>query len=320
MNAQRSEAQPSSFQGRVQVTGMVLEVRSLSTRSGRPFTGMTVDQAGECFEVYAPAEFATSLQPGQLINVEGPMRQARRRIEMTAHELKLLDADSIGSSAVAMLPKSACPVDALSALQALEVLEFRLPTHLRGFLIRVLLDSRISRPLLQCKASVRHHHAGHGGLLVHSTQLLPVIPALCDSLLPDDSEAWALASLGYLFHDVGKVVTIGSAAYPATLRNLRHESEGLWLLAPHLQWLEERDPASAVVLRYIFDFVATPAAERKQAKYLVADMVVMLDRLSAGADNRRGKSDLLKGLMIRPAANDALYEQEKHSVLPRVEN
>lgn len=67
------------------------------------------------------------------------------------------------------------------------------------------------------------------------------------------------------------------------------------------------------MLRYIFDFVATPAAERKQAKYLVADMVVMLDRLSAGADNRRGKSDLLKGLMIRPAANDALYEQEMHS-------
>lgn len=291
---------------------MVVRVRTLSTRSGRTFVGITVDHAAGCIEVFVPSAAAVGLAPGELIEVEGAMRQDGDRIEVAAEQLQRLNVEAI-ESAVAMLPRSVCPAEARPALEGLATLEQLLPGHLRGFLGCALLDPRVSLPLLRCRASHRHHHACEGGLLIHSTQLLPLIPSLCESLLPGDAGAWALASLGYLFHDIGKVLTIGSAAYPATLRNLRHESEGLWLLAPHLQWLEERDPASAVVLRYVFDFVATPAAERKQAKYLVADMVVMLDRLSAGADNRRGKSDLLNGLMIRPAANDALYEQEKHS-------
>lgn len=111
------------------------------------------------------------------------------------------------------------------------------------------------------------------------------------------------------FHDIGKVVTVGSEAFPALLRNLRHESEGLWLLAPHLGWLETPDFSTAAVLRYIFDFVATPAAERKQAKYLVADMVVMLDRLSAGADRVRGVGDLLPMAVMGMAANDPCYRK-----------
>lgn len=287
---------------------MVLEVKRLRTRSGRPFTGLVVDQCGERFSVYGPAELGVVIQPGHLIEVEGQLRLAGSVTEVAVHRWQSLETSSV-DSAVSLLPASVCPESALPALVALGELERRLPSSLRGFLSRVLLDPRISRPLLRSRASVRHHHAVEGGLLMHSTELLSVIPALSAALLPDEPDAWAYASLGYLFHDIGKVVTVGSEAFPALLRNLRHESEGLWLLASHLGWLETQDFSAAAVLRYIFDFVATPAAERKQAKYLVADMVVMLDRLSAGADRTRGLGDLLPMAVMDMAANDPCYRK-----------
>lgn len=314
---------PRPFVGWLEIKGMILDVVSRKSRSGRPALRMTVDHGGRCYTVYAPLERAANVAPGELIKVGGPFRQTGRQsgtaIEVAANSLERLDLDAI-TRAVSMLPASLCPNHALPSLVLLGALEDRLPDDLRGFLRRVLLDPRVSIPLLSCRASVKHHHACNGGLLVHSTQLLPVIPALCENLLPDDPDAWAFASLGYLFHDLGKLLTIGSTDFPAPLRNLRHESEGLWLMAPHLQWLESRDPASSAVLRYIFDFVATPAAERKQAKYLVADIVVMLDRLSAAADNRRSKHDFMAGWMGRPAANDERYQQGRGPTAARVVN
>jgi hypothetical protein len=308
VNAQAFRNHPSAFDGWIEVVGMVLEVKRLRTRSGRPFTGLVVDQAGERFTVYGPADLGVDIQTGHLIEVEGQLRPAGSVTEVAVHRWQSLETSSV-ESAVSLLPASVCPETALPALSALGKLERRLPSPLRGFLSRVLLDPRISRPFLRSRASVRHHHSVEGGLLMHSTELLPVIPALSAALLPDEPEAWAYASLGYLLHDVGKVLTVGSEAFPAQLRNLRHESEGLWLLAPHLGWLETQDYSAAAVLRYIFDFVATPAAERKQAKYLVADMVVMLDRLSAGADRTRGLGDLLPMEVIGMAANDPCYRE-----------
>jgi len=289
---------------------MVLEVKRLRTRSGRPFTGLVVDQAGERFSVYGPLDLGAGIHPGHLIEVEGQLRQAGSVTEVAVHRWQMVDTSSV-ESAVSLLPASVCPQSALPGLVALGELERRLPFPLRGFLWRVLLDPRISRPFLRSRASVRHHHAVEGGLLMHSTELLSVIPALSAALLADESEAWAwaYASLGYLLHDIGKVLTVGSEAFPAQLRNLRHESEGLWLMAPHLGWLETQDFSAAAVLRYIFDFVATPAAERKQAKYLVADMVVMLDRLSAGAARQRGLGDLLPMAVMGMAANDPCYRK-----------
>lgn len=308
MNSQAFKNQPSAFEGWVEVVGMVLEVKRLRTRSGRPFTGLVVDRSGERFSVYGPADLGAVIHPGHLVEVEGPQRQAGSVIEVAMNRCQMVDTSSV-ESAVSLLPASVCPKSALPGLAALGELERRLPFPLRGFLARVLLDPRISRPFLRSRASVRHHHAVEGGLLMHSTELLSVIPAVSAALLPDEPEAWAYASLGYLLHDVGKVLTVGSEAFPAQLRNLRHESEGLWLMAPHLGWLETQDFSAAAVLRYIFDFVATPAAERKQAKYLVADMVVMLDRLSAGADRTRGFADLLPMAVMGMAANDPCYRK-----------
>ncbi|MGC8473939.1 MAG: TatD family hydrolase, partial [Candidatus Dormibacteria bacterium] len=43
---------------------------------------------------------------------------------------------------------------------------------LSGFLRSVLLDPAIGLPFLRCRASVSHHHADVGGLLMHSTEML----------------------------------------------------------------------------------------------------------------------------------------------------
>lgn len=315
MTVRQEEGRPIRITPRfnhiVRLEGIILEISTLQGRSGRQLLRLTMEWDSRCYQVYVPRDKADHLMVGQLIRVAGTSRINGSVIEVACEVLEYLDVDSM-PSAVALLPLSRCPQGAQKSIPILNELEHSLPNGLRRFMIRVLLDPRITLPLLTCKASTAHHHAAEGGLLMHSTQMLPTIRPLCAALLPQEPEAWAYASLGFLFHDIGKLMTVGSGAYRPARRGLRHESEGLWLLAPHLEWLDGFDPTSSAVLRYIFDFVATPAADRRQAKYLVADIVVMLDRLSAGADNRRGKADLLRRALGMGAANDATYSLKHH--------
>lgn len=195
--------------------------------------------------------------------------------------------------AASLLPVRRCPEIARPALARLAQLERELPPPLDQFLRYLLLDPRITLPILSCRASVHHHHAYPGGLLVHSTEQLSRAADLAHAVLPDDDWAPHLCQLAYLLHDVGKLYSVGTerrSLYPFAER---HELLTIELLAPHLRWLELRDPALAAGLRHVFGYLATPAQSRRPADYAIAEIVQNLDQLSAASFNRRDLNHLL---------------------------
>jgi 3'-5' exoribonuclease len=197
-------------------------------------------------------------------------------------------------SATALLPLRHCPEAAWSALERLEQLERELPYPLDAFLRRVLLDPAIGLPLLRCRASVRHHHAYVGGLLVHSTNMLDLANELTCRIIPNDHWSPFLAQLGYLLHDLGKLRTVGELRRPQYALAVPHEFATIELLAPHLRWLEQRDLALAVALRHLFSFLAIPARARTTPNHVVAEVVEKLDQLSAATHNQRDLAHLLE--------------------------
>ncbi|EQD75822.1 metal dependent phosphohydrolase, partial [mine drainage metagenome] len=160
-------------------------------------------------------------------------------------------------SATALLPRRRCPDIALPGSNACANWK-ALPDPLSGFLRNVLLDPAIGLPLLRCRASVSHHHADVGGLLMHSTGLLDQAAELTRTIIPHDAWSPHLAQLGYLLHDLGKLRTVGELRRPRHARVVPHEFVTIELLAPHLRWLEQRDLDLATALRHLFSYLATP--------------------------------------------------------------
>lgn len=156
------------------------------------------------------------------------------------------------ASATGLFSRRRCPDVALPALDRLARLEQDLPAPLDGFLREVLLDAQIGLPFLRCRASVRHHHANVGGLLVHSTEMLDLANEITQRIIPDDQWSPYLAQLAYLLHDMGKLKSVGELRRPMYALVVRHEMMTIEMLAPHLRWLEERAAHLAVALRYVF--------------------------------------------------------------------
>lgn len=186
-----------------------------------------------------------------------------------------------------LLPRRRCPDVALDGLERLARLETDLPSPLSDFLRQVLLDPAITLPFLRCRASVSHHHSYVGGLLVHSTEMLDFAAELTRQIIPNDAVSPHLAQLGYLLHDLGKLRSVGEIRRPQHALVVRHEFATIELLAPHLQWLEQRDAECATALRHTFAYLATPQATRRVPNHVVAEIVEKLDQLSAASHNRR---------------------------------
>lgn len=201
------------------------------------------------------------------------------------------------ANAAHLLPRSVCPEHACSALHSLTeaVAKIASPT-LRRFINRVLLDARIGRPLLACRASQAHHHADQGGLLVHSVEVMEICTsAACNRMSVLELDITRIAAL---LHDIGKIRAVGSGRVrPIHCKLVRHETQSGRLLEPHLEWLRGRDPDSAAALDYIFDFIAQPSATRGYARFVGAELVVYADKLSTAFSNRRRLSDLLEQTM-----------------------
>ncbi|MDZ4078604.1 MULTISPECIES: hypothetical protein [Hydrocarboniphaga] len=195
--------------------------------------------------------------------------------------------------ATSLLPRHRCPEAVLPAFDRLARLESELPSPLNGFLREALLDPMVGIPFLKCRGSVQHHHAFVGGLLAHSTELLDLATEAARFLAPDDAWSPHLAQLGYLFHDLGKLRSVGEVRRPMYALAVRHEMVTIELLAPHLRWLELRDLRLATGLRAVFDHLATPFSARKIPRYVIAEIVATLDQWSAASHNRRDLASLL---------------------------
>jgi hypothetical protein len=232
----------------------------------------------------------TTLAPAM---VTAKVREFDRRPNLEIRQICPVDPSEIGAAA-SLLPRSACPPEALKSLDRLVELEQALPSPLSGFLKRVLLDPAIGMPLLRCRASVNHHHNFAGGLLVHCTSLLDVAGSIAAATMPDDPLAAPMAQLCYLLHDLGKLRSVGEECRPEDPFVLRHETMTVDLLSSHLAWLERQDRELALGLRYVLQYLATPNASRDMAEYLIAEIVVFLDHCSAASKSGRDLSSLLR--------------------------
>lgn len=189
-----------------------------------------------------------------------------------------------------LLPRRLCPDAALPWLDALVAFQRSLEQPLRGFLGGVLRDPRIGVPFMRCKASQNHHHAWPGGLLAHSMEMLPLVPALVEAVMPDEPDAVAMTQLCLLLHDVGKVLTVGESVRPRSIEASapHHEAVGLRLMQPHLTALGAVAPWKAEILEYFFLYLAADPSQRGYSKTLLVDIVRQLDQLSTARDIGRG--------------------------------
>lgn len=228
------------------------------------------------------------------VAVTGLVQVFQNHAQLKVRTLASLDGAQV-SSATALLPRRRCPDIALPGLERLCQLEQVLPDPLSGFLRSVLLDPAIGLPFLRCRASVNHHHADVGGLLMHSTEMLDLAAELTRRIIPHDAWSPCLAQLGYLLHDLGKLKTVGELRRPHYALVVPHEFATIELLAPHLRWLEQRDLALATALRHLFSYLAAPGKTRTTPSHVVAEIVEKLDQLSAASHNQRDLDYLLEG-------------------------
>ena len=228
------------------------------------------------------------------VTVTGLVQIFQGHAQLKVQTLAPLGVEQV-PSATALLPRRRCPDIALPGLERMCQLEQLLPDPLNGFLRSVLLDPAIGLPFLRCRASVNHHHAYVGGLLMHSTEMLDLAAELTRRIIPHDAWSPCLAQLGYLLHDLGKLKTVGELRRPHYALVVPHEFATIELLAPHLRGLEQRDLALATALRHLFSYLAAPGKTRTTPSHVVAEIVEKLDQLSAASHNRRDLDYLLEG-------------------------
>ncbi len=223
---------------------------------------------------------------GMPAKVTASVRTYEGTAQLCVTGLAALAADEIGVASNLLIN---VPDPIHTALHALEV---SLPPVLRAFLARVLFDPAIGPSFLACRASGEHHHSGVGGLVQHSVENLDLIAAMVRRTLPNDTASVGIAQLGYLFHDIGKIHTVGAVRRPPLHNVVRHEIHNLLVLAPHLEWLRQQDFRLHAGLVYILDYLATPAAARSRPRYFPAEVVAQFDQWSAAAFSGRSLNAL----------------------------
>jgi hypothetical protein len=266
----------------------VVDCQAWSRPDGPRGAKLLLEDASGMTAAAIPMQYAAELlqcQP-EFVELEAEVVLANGQPLLNVHHVSVLETSQLFSAA-ALLPYRRCPAIARAALAELIDFELSLPGAMQRFLRDVLLDPRIGPALLDCRASVSHHHAFQGGLLVHSMQMIAEAGRLAAMALPHEPLAAPVTQLGYLLHDLGKIRSVGSERRPWPGNDIQHEVSTLMLLDPHLQTLHASDPTAAAGLAYILGYVATPRELRRHAKFLGAEIVVFLDQLSVAAERDR---------------------------------
>ena len=190
----------------------------------------------------------------------GQLRRRNGRLELVCAELQVEDPT----------PQIRWARERLRALvPALE------PTVLQAFLRRVFGDAAIGPAFLVAPASLAHHHAFSGGLLVHSADCAMRVHRWLEG-----EPHRGVATVAALLHDVDKVRTLAGDMTRTVLGTLvRHEALTLEVLAPHLAWLDGEWVEGARLLRHLL--TTQPQREEPSPARLALELMRTADRLSA---------------------------------------
>lgn len=149
------------------------------------------------------------------------------------------------------------------------------PTVLGEFVRRVFNDPRIGPAFVIAPASLNHHHAYSGGLLVHSAECAAALYRWTDGEVLQ-----GLATTAAMLHDIGKVRTLaGNLTRTALGRDVRHEDLTLEVLAPHLAWLDGVWADGANTLRHLL--TAEPRRDAASPSFAALTLLRAADRISA---------------------------------------
>ena len=198
------------------------------------------------------------------------------------------------TSAAALIPRSACPAVAHTALEELvSIGEGLIDPSLRAFVDSVLGDPVLWPAFVASRASKHHHHACPGGLLIHSVDVANRCRDQARGLTPAETELIMVAGL---FHDLGKIRTVGSCGERPTLGKwVHHEALTLELLAPHLPALDRVWPEGGAAMRHCLSWYSVKPSGF--ARFVGADIVrgadgcdVAINRGQRLSDSRNGNA------------------------------
>ena len=129
-------------------------------------------------------------------------------------------------------------------------LSSQLNEPLRSFLYSVFSDRELARAFVTVSASINHHHAWQGGLLVHSVESAVMVQQLATRwMTPVEAQITIVAAL---LHDIGKTRTFQASGHWSELGHyISHDAMTLEILAPHLAELEKTWRTGANMLRHI---------------------------------------------------------------------
>jgi hypothetical protein len=282
---------------------LLTEVRHCEKTSGEPYMRLVLDDAQRSTVGFLWAEHmhqAWPLTVPAVVQITGRPVGRGEDAALSISTLQFLHPASIDTG-IQLLPIRFCPKLALQAFASLMHWERTWPVALRRFVGQVLVDPEIGIPFLRTRAAGRYHHAYRGGLLQHSAELLDLVPALVRRLMPDCPHAVAVTQVAALFHDLGKIHTVGQGdgqrpVLPPDWAERTHEALSLKMLTPHLKALSAFCPETASVLFEVFTYLSQPHATRGHARSLVIDIVRFIDQMSTALD---------RGIGYWPSANHA---------------
>jgi len=158
----------------------------------------------------------------------------------------------------------------------------QLNTPLRRFLFDVFLNEEIAKAFTTVNASINHHHAWKGGLLVHSVESALMAHQLAKTwMTPVEAEVTVVAAL---LHDIGKTRTFQENGHWSELGHyVSHDALSLETLAPYLADLEKQWRTGANLLRHILGW------DRKQKTFTAfpgTHLLKMCDQFSTALELR----------------------------------
>jgi hypothetical protein len=169
-----------------------------------------------------------------------------------------------------------------SLYQLFELVESLKVIPLRMFAREVLMDRSLMTAFVSIPASKRHHHSFPGGLLMHSLECALMTQQTVESIINISIKEKEVAVVAALFHDVGKVKTLGASQHTSTGRLIDHEQFTLMLLSEPLNTLEAYWEQGSETLQYLLTWKESQGV----CRFVSGNAIKMADRLSTSASLR----------------------------------
>ncbi len=138
-------------------------------------------------------------EDGDFVRIEGTTQLFQGAIQLIANNICRARDDEVDLAD--FMPLANADIDRL-AVRLGEMLRQLGDPHLASLAQCFLMDEAFMRKFSRAPAGIKHHHAYHGGLLQHVTNLMEVVLRIVDRFPMLDAD---LLLMGAFLHDMGKI-------------------------------------------------------------------------------------------------------------------